>query len=274
MPTPPQNLRQLSALVEIVSHLRGPDGCPWDKKQTHESLTQYAIEETYEFVEAVSLKNDQEIKAELGDVLFQVILHAQLASERRAFDLEDVIENINKKLLHRHPHVFEKHEKLSPEEVEKQWAERKALEKKAALKDASVNDHLRMNFPSHLPALQKAAKIGHASRKFGFDWPDVTGVIAKIDEEIQELKEALTENNQKEIIHEMGDVLFSVAQLSRHLNLDPEQALRECNVRFMNRYHTMLELCDQRGLLFSEQSDDQKESLWSEAKKIVKSKNV
>ena len=109
MPTPPQNLRQLSALVEIVSQLRGPEGCPWDKKQTHESLTQYAIEETYEFVEAVSLNNDQEIKAELGDVLFEVILHAQLASERNVFDLDDVIENINKKLIHRHPHVFEKH---------------------------------------------------------------------------------------------------------------------------------------------------------------------
>lgn len=271
MPNPPTNLRQLSALVEIVSQLRGPNGCPWDKKQTHDTLTQYAIEETYEFVEAVSLKNDQEIKAELGDVLFQVILHAQLASERQAFSLDDVIENISKKLIHRHPHVFEKHEDLSSEEVQQQWAERKALEKKASLKDATPNDHLRMNFPSHLPALQKSAKIGHASRKFGFDWPEISGVIAKIDEEIQELKQALAENQPEEILHEMGDVFFSVAQLSRHLELDPEQALRECNQRFMNRYHTMLKLCDQRSLIFTELSDEAKEGLWSEAKKMTKS---
>lgn len=269
----PTNLRHISSLVEIVAKLRGPDGCPWDKEQTHESLTQYAIEETHELVEALEApahKNkDSLIKEELGDVLFQVILHSQLAAERGAFTIEDVIAGISEKLIRRHPHVFADTKVADTAEVIQNWEKIKKEEKNQQQKDSAF----ALNVPP-LPALQRAYKIGKRTEKLHFDWPDLEGVLLKVDEEIAELREALDSENDREIEHELGDVLFSLAQLARHLHLEPEQILRKANSRFESRFHLMVEMATSDGQDWGHLSLEQKEVYWQKAKNFLKKNPV
>lgn len=264
----PSNLRQIESLVEIVSCLRGPDGCPWDKEQTHESLTQYAIEETHELVEAIERQEDhskdQKIKEELGDVLFQVILHSQLASERGAFTLEDVIASISEKLVRRHPHVFAGTTVTDSAEVIRNWEEIKKLEK-----SSDESQIYKLNVPP-LPALQRAYKIGKRTEKLQFDWANTEGVMLKVEEEFDELREALDEGSDKEIEHELGDVLFSLAQLARHLNMEPEQVLRKANQRFEGRFDKMIEFALSEGRDWSSLSLENKEEFWLKAKDFFK----
>lgn len=285
----------LLTFVQMVAKLRSPEGCPWDRAQTHQSLKQFAIEEAYELSEAIDNKDDEELKKELGDVLFQVVIHSQLARERGAFTIEDVIQSIIDKVNFRHPHVFDpNHPKdLSLAEIESLWIERKKLEKaqssrSSTLDDSSslpnlngsassstiheslssptLNESSRMQVNKTFPALLQAEKIGKKSRQTGFDWPDIDGVFAKIQEEILELKEAIASGSKNSIEDEMGDVLFSVTQLSRQLDLNAESALLRSNHKFLSRYHKMLDLCDQRKIVFTQLSDNEKETLWSEAK--------
>ncbi|MNS94954.1 Nucleoside triphosphate pyrophosphohydrolase/pyrophosphatase MazG [compost metagenome] len=267
----PSNLRHIESLVEIVSQLRGPDGCPWDKEQTHESLTQYAIEETHELVEALELPatdatKDAKIKEELGDVLFQVILHSELASERGAFTLTDVIQGICEKLVRRHPHVFGDVKVSDSLEVVRNWEQIKKYE--AAKKDAA--SPYALNVPP-LPALQRAYKIGKRTEKLQFDWDDAEGVMLKVEEEFAELREALDEGSDTEIHHELGDVLFSLAQLGRHLDMDPEQVLRKANTRFEARFNKMIEFVGLDKKDFDKLSLEEKEIFWQKAKKALKS---
>ncbi len=266
MPQPPKNLKELSSLIRIIADLRGPNGCPWDLEQTHQSLTPYAIEEVHEFVEAVENSDDQHMCEELGDVLFQVVLHSQLAAERKKFDLADVIEKIAEKIVRRHPHVFSDVKVANKDEVLFNWDEIKKQEKAGRPKKS-----LAIDIPSSLPALQRAGKIGEKTKALNFDWIEIKDVIAQLKAELVELEEALQqpESPQKKphILHEMGDVLFSAAQLARHLNIEPEHSLREANRRFLKRFEKMLELRNITAEEFTSIPSEEKEKLWSDAKK-------
>ena len=269
MPQPPKTLNQFESLVQVITDLRGPNGCPWDKEQTHETLTTYAIEEVHELVEAIESKDDAHTCEELGDVLFQVVLHAELARQRGAFNIADIIESITSKIVRRHPHVFSDKKVSSSEEVLKNWDEIKKKEKVGKPQKKSTFD-----VPISLPALQRAHKIGEKTKKIQFDWAQVSDVVEQVKKEIVELEEVLIEKNtsdsQLKKQHEVGDILFSAAQLARHLEIEPESALREANRRFTNRFEKMLELGKVDITEFQKLSSEQKEKLWSLAKASMK----
>lgn len=285
MPNPPKDLNEISSLLQVVQDLRGPEGCPWDKEQTHQTLAPYAIEETFEMIEALESKSDIEFCDELGDVLFQVALHSQLAKERGAFQFADVVQAITEKIVRRHPHVFANLKVKDSAEVLKNWDEIKAEEKKLKPpQPASLKKVFKM--PKGLPALQAADAIGEKTQKYNFDWFHTSQVLAQLKEEITELEQAMAESVSPEsfnhIEHELGDVLFSAAQLSRHLKIEPETALRKTNYRFENRFLKMLEIMqtstttladfNQEELLshFAKISQNEKEILWEQAKQQTK----
>ncbi len=246
-------------LVEIVKKLRGPDGCPWDKDQTHASLTQYAIEEAYELEEAI-LNNDQDnIKEELGDLLFQSVLHSEIARQEGRFDIDDVILHLNDKMVRRHPHVFASTQVQDSAEVLQNWEAIKEQEKSNHTNSSKFVPDIPLNFP----ALLRAQKIGKFSKKVGFDWSEPTQVVAKVEEELLELKEALKNQDAKACKEEMGDLLFSCAQLARHLGFDAEKSLRLANQKFLDRWAQMIE--EQPN--FEQLTSDQKEALWQKVKK-------
>lgn len=265
----------LASLVEIVATLRGPQGCPWDKEQTHESLTQYAIEETHELVEALEAaenpSKDLKIKDELGDVLFQVVLHAQLASERGAFTLADVIHGLSEKLIRRHPHVFADASVADSAEVVRNWEEIKKKEKAldATSSGGEASSPYALNVPA-LPALQRAYKIGKRTEKLKFDWDNAADAMLKVEEEFGELREALDNDVMAEIEYELGDVFFSLSQLARHLKLDPEQVLRKGNRRFEVRFNKMIEMATAEGVDWSALDLDGKDVFWRKAKEFLK----
>lgn len=268
MPQVPKNLRDFDSLRQIVADLRGPDGCPWDKEQTHQSLTRYAIEETFELVETIDQSDYPKMKDELGDVLFQVFLHAQLASEEKKFDVMDVVENLGQKMVRRHPHVFADTKVADSGEVLKNWAEIKAQENGGKPKPL-------FDYPEKMPALLGAMKIGEKTNKIKFDWDHWQDVLAKVDEEVLEMKNELEDayssmrgaDRQKALEHEIGDVLFSVAQLARHCGIDAEQALRKTNARFIGRFEKMQKIAQDSGLNWDDISNEEKEKLWKRAKK-------
>lgn len=258
---------QFKNLVEIVAQLRGPNGCPWDQEQTQLSLCQYILEEAYELVEAIESRDQGAIKEELGDFLFQVILQAQVAKDNKDFEITQVIEAINEKMIRRHPHVFSQTGERSLDEIWKNWHRLKGEENKGKPKPV-------FNYPQNMPALQAAAKIGVKSKAYAFDWTRIEDVFAKIQEEIEETRIALNdylkpksqEKSKQELEHEIGDVLFSVAQLARHAGLDPEQSLRKANKRFETRFNKVLELAGLSREDFAALADAQKEEFWQQAK--------
>lgn len=260
---------ELERCIEVVAKLRDPkDGCPWDLAQTHETLLPYLLEESYEFIEAVEKKDYPHMKEELGDVLLQVLLHATLAKQAGHFNLEQVAKGLADKLIHRHPHVFGEAEKdLTPEEVRIRWEERKKNEK---------SDKKTSTIPSkllHHPSLKTAHLIGLASGKVAFDWEDHLQVIYKVEEEWQEVKEELSitgQFNKDRVAEEIGDLLFSVAQLSRHLGVEPEQALRNANKKFLKRFHMVEQLASERGQIMGKMTQPQMEELWVVAKERTK----
>ena len=260
MPQPPETLNSFEALLQVIRDLRGPEGCPWDKEQNQLTLTPYAIEEVHELVEAIESGDDRHICEELGDVLFQVVLHAQLSKERGAFTISEVIEAITTKIVRRHPHVFANTKVSGRDEVLTNWEEIKRLEKKDKPPKNGVFD-----VPPGLPALQRAHKIGEKTANMNFDWADAAPVLAQLKAEIAELEVAIAEQNLEHISHELGDVLFSAAQLARHLDCEPESALREANRRFSGRFEKMVGYA---GSLekFIKLSSVEKELLWSRAK--------
>lgn len=281
MPKPPQALKTFDALLEVISALRGPEGCPWDKKQTHQTLSSYAVEETHELVEAIEHKNDEMMQEELGDVLFQVILHAQLAQERKAFDIFDVIEGINAKIIRRHPHVFADLKISSEDDILTNWDRIKTEEKKKKKQNSQKNITEVLQLPDSLPSLQKAFKIGEKTEKLQFDWTTTQDVLTHLKSEIQELEEAIAQQKNptdlKPIEHELGDVLFTAAQLARHLQTEPESCLRQANRRFTERFHGMLNLLkdelsqkkkDFQIESFSNLSASEKEQLWKKIKTL------
>jgi tetrapyrrole methylase family protein/MazG family protein len=270
-------LLQFQSLVEIVAKLRGPNGCPWDKEQTQRTLTQYAIEEAFELVDAIESGNQSEVREELGDFLFQVILQAQVAKDEGHFNLTDVIQGLNEKMLRRHPHVFGDVAVQSTEDVWKNWEKLKAQEK---AQKKSTDSQLIFSYPRHLPALQAAYKIGVKTERYAFDWDKPSEVFEKVTEEIQETKEALDDftksdnkKNRHHLEHEIGDALFALSQLARHVELEPEQCLREANRRFEQRFEIVMHFASVKyGPEFLEKEKfatltrEQKEELWHQAK--------
>jgi len=262
-------------LKDIITELRDPvHGCPWDLKQTHESLLKYLLEESYEFIEAVEEKDPKKMEEEIGDVLMQVLLHSQLGSERGEFDIESVSAKLSEKLIRRHPHVFEyKNTKIDADQVLVNW-EKIKLEEKA--REAGLVSHHRISSSVlNAPPLISAMKIGKKTNELKFDWSDYTQVVYKVEEEWQELKEELTphrEINRAATFEELGDLLFSVAQLARHLDMDPHDALRAANKKFLRRFHAMEDLMLKAKVKLEDMNQDQMDVYWNQAKVNEKTK--
>jgi tetrapyrrole methylase family protein/MazG family protein len=273
MVKPPTELGKFESFVDIVKALRGPEGCPWDKEQTHRTLAPFAIEESFELAEAIESGSTDEMVGELGDVLLQVVLNAEVGRQSGEFTLEDVIRGISEKMVRRHPHVFGDVSLKTSGEVTSNWAKVKALEKAGRPKTAGFD------LPRALPALQRSHKIGDKTQKAGFDWPDAHGVFEKVEEEMLELRAEFalvtrgtlpTDDVRKALEHEIGDVLFSVSQLARHLGLDGEQSLRVANNRFESRYFKMRANVEASGRDWESLADSEKESAWQQAKRELK----
>lgn len=239
-----------------MATLRAPGGCPWDREQTLETLRPYLLEEAYEVLEVMSGSDAALHAEELGDLLFQVVFQAQIRSEQGAFDLRDVVVAISEKLTRRHPHVFGDEEAADPEAVSARWDELKAEEGKGGIDD----------IPKAMPALSRAAKVGKKAAKVGFDWPDVAGPLAKVDEETLELREAIDQGDRAAIEHELGDLLFAAVNVSRHLDVDPELALRAATERFLDRFAHVRDRLAGEGQVPKDVSLGRLDELWNEAK--------
>lgn len=253
----------MKKLHQITSKLRDPDkGCPWDREQTFESIAHCAIEEAYEVVEAIENKDYDSLKDELGDLLFQVTFHSSMAEEMNLFTFDDVVDSISEKLTQRHPHVFADKSIKDAQTQTDNWERIKIEERKQKKDIKSVLDDVGSN----QPALNRAYKIGKRARSVGFDWNDVSGVINKIEEEIEELKGAIKGGNQADIEEEAGDLLFSVVSLSRHTSIDPETALRKANRKFDRRFRTMEKSLIESSKKFSKMSSKELDDLWEQVK--------
>lgn len=250
----------INELQEIMDTLRGPSGCDWDKKQTHESLKKYLIEESYELCQAIDNDDIDEIIEELGDILLQVIFHCQIGQEEGFFDLKEVINVICTKLIHRHPHVFNEQD-LDMNEFEKTWEDLKQEEKG----ESSITEGLK-RIPKYLPSLIKAEKIQNKAALVGFDWDNVDDVFKKIEEEYQELLDEHKVGNIKYIKEELGDLLFSIVNLARFLNIDPEEALNYTSQKFINRFEFMEDYSKSLDRDFKKMSLEEKDELWKKAK--------
>lgn len=264
-------------LVAVQARLRAPGGCPWDREQTHLTLRTYLIEEAYEVLDAIEKGSPLELAEELGDLLLQVLFHADLASEAGAFDISNVIIGIHNKMIRRHPHVFGNVKAETPAEVLKNWAQLKAQEKLASgnagptteNKVPSVLDGVSRN----LPALVEAYQLTRRAAQVGFDWEDVKGICEKLDEEVTELLGALENSNSRAIEEEVGDILFSVVNLARFLRFDAEVTLKHSNLKFKERFQEMEREASRLNLQLSELSKEQLEELWVSAKSKVRTRS-
>ncbi|SKC91168.1 bifunctional methyltransferase/pyrophosphohydrolase YabN [Maledivibacter halophilus] len=256
---------QMNNLVSIMKKLRSKEGCPWDKEQDHQSLKPYLIEESYEVLEALEEGDMNLLEEELGDLLLQIVFHSQIASESGYFNMIDVITGICSKLISRHPHVFGNLNVDSTEKVLVNWEEIKRKEKE----EKSYTESL-MRIPKQFPSLMKSYKVQQKAAKVGFDWDDVSGAVEKVDEEIQELKEALSNNIKNEIDEEIGDLLFAVVNVARFFKVRPELALNNTIDKFIMRFKYIEETARANNRKMEEMTLEEMDSLWNEAKKIEK----
>ena len=258
-------LKSLQRLIEVVARLRSPDGgCPWDLAQTQQTLIPYVIEEAYEVTAAIRSGDQKAIAEELGDLLLQVVLQAQVASDAHDFTLEEVAEGITAKLIRRHPHVFGEDKISDPEEVKRKWEEIKAAEKQQSTAEAQLLSNKLQRYATRLPALMAAMKISTKAAKAGFEWENAEGVWDKFSEELGEFKEALANEDKEHQQAELGDLLFTLVNIARWYGLDPSEALHGTNTRFIQRL-TMMEKFAPRPL--EEYQIDELEELWQQAKK-------
>ncbi len=257
-----ERMSEFKTLVDIVAKLRAPGGCPWDREQTHETLKRNLLEEAHEVLEAIDEGDSSVLTEELGDLLVQIAFHADIAREAGHFEIGDVVERINRKLIRRHPHVFADETVSDAREVERNWERIKAEERAAAGTRKSPVDGI----PASLPALAASQLMQDRVALAGFEWDDVSGVLDKIEEEIGEFRRA---GNQEEKVHELGDILFALVNLSRWVDVHAEDVLRQANDRFRSRYRGMEDLATQRGLDFEALPLVQKEELWQEVKRLV-----
>ncbi|MBE6827795.1 MAG: nucleoside triphosphate pyrophosphohydrolase [Ruminococcaceae bacterium] len=247
-------------LLRIMEILRSDEGCPWDREQDHKSIKSSLIEETYEVIEAINKDDSVLMCEELGDVLLQVVFHSQLAKEEKAFSFEDVCDGVCKKMIERHPHVFGNVEVKDSSEVLVNWEEIKSRSKNRK----SVSEKM-LSIPRELPALMRSAKIQDKARKAGFDWDSADGAFQKVREEADELEKAVRENSNIE--EELGDLLFSVVNVSRFLGVDAEEALTKSADKFTDRFILVEKLAAERGIDMQSSSIDELDKLWDEVKK-------
>jgi len=251
-------------LVEIMHRLRAPGGCPWDHQQTHETLRPYLLEETYEVLEAIDAGDDTNLQEELGDLLLQVVFHAELAAERGQFDIGAVARGITDKLIRRHPHVFGDVEAVDADTVARNWQRLKDAEQKRPTTDTLADD-----VPKALPALARAQKVGSKLARHGLDWPDVDGVLTKIDEELAELRVAIGAGDAAGSHRELGDLVLTLSSLARHLDTSAELALHDATRRLLDRANRVAARARAQGTSLAELPAREREAHWDEVKKEI-----
>ncbi|MDP2244139.1 nucleoside triphosphate pyrophosphohydrolase [Pseudomonas sp.] len=269
---------QLDDLLQLMARLRDPQhGCPWDLKQSYASIVPHTLEEAYEVADAIERGDFEHLPGELGDLLFQVVYYSQLAREEGRFEFAEVVDGITRKLIRRHPHVFVDGDlygapdtaRLEEAAVKQRWEELKAeerAEKAGAPEQLSLLDDL----PNALPALSRAVKLQKRAAQVGFDWPEALPVVDKVREELDEVLEAMSENDPRAIAEEVGDLLFVVTNLARHLKVDPESALRAANAKFEQRFRFIEQALREAGRAMEDCALDELDALWGEAKKLEK----
>ncbi|MCI0406353.1 MAG: nucleoside triphosphate pyrophosphohydrolase [candidate division Zixibacteria bacterium] len=249
---------EMERLIGIMATLRGPKGCPWDRKQNHETLVPYLVEEAHEAIEAIYEKNYKKLEEELGDLLLQVVFHAQLAREKKRFDIEKVAKGISAKLIRRHPHVFGKKEKLTSAQVLENWERRKLKEKKTGVLES---------IPKTLPILFRAQRVQEKAAQFGFDWKKAGQVVPKLKEEIKEIEKDLKKKSGK-LEEEIGDLFFTTINLSRHLKVNPEKALKTSVDKFEKRFAFIESSLKKQKKNLGEVGLEELDRLWNKAKKL------
>jgi len=254
-----QSAIRFQKLCDIVAKLRAPGGCPWDREQTHESLLAAVIEEAYEVTEAARAKNDAHFCEELGDLLLLVVMHAEIASEAGRFNIDEIIRDISDKLIRRHPHVFGTSDARDSGAVLKQWEAIKREEKKA-------NSHYFASLPKALPALMRAQKAQSKAARVNFDWTEVRDVVAKVEEELREMKEAIAALNRARIEDEIGDMLFAVVNLARKCKIDAESALQGGTDKFVTRFNQLEDEVKARGKELGEVDLSEMDEIWNRIK--------
>ncbi len=259
---------QFGRLVEIMARLRGENGCPWDRKQTHASIKPYLVEETYEVLEAIDEGSAGKLCEELGDLALQIVFHAQMAAEVNCFTITDVLRAINEKLVRRHPHVFGDVKADTAQEVLFNWEQIKRQEREAKLGRASALDGV----PRELPALLRAHRLQEKASRVGFDWNEAREVLRKVDEELAELRAAMDGQAPERVEAELGDLLFSLVNLSRFIAVNPEEALRKTIARFIARFQYVEEALAQQGKNPEQSSLQEMDALWEEAKERAESR--
>ena len=266
MGQPMSDLGHFQKLVELVGVLRGPQGCPWDQEQTRETLKPLLVEEAYEVLEALDNSDSQELCDELGDLLFQVIFHSCIASEKGEFDINDVCRRSYEKMVGRHPHVFGESSYKTSQELLKDWEEIKTAEREAAGKTVSRKSLLD-GIPSKLPSLYFAYQISSKAARVGFSWENIEGIQEKLLEECEELCVALEEGDEEKVKDEMGDLLFSAVNMAQHLQVDPETALNRASRKFSVRFKAMEEFFSEQGKMLQEVDVQEMEICWQEQKR-------
>lgn len=254
------NITPFERLVRLLAILRSPEGCNWDRKQTHESLVPYLVEEAYEVIDAIETRKYQDLREELGDLAVQIVFHGQLAAERGDFTVDDSISDAVAKLIHRHPHIFGEKKDLNPQQVRDQWERIKT--------DSGEKETVLGGLPKSMPALTMAFRIGEKAGGMGFDWKHASDVLEKIDEELAEVRQELASPNinKGKVSNEIGDLLFAVASLSRKLEIEPETALRAALDKFRSRFTELEQRVRSSGNTFSNFSLEELESLWQQIK--------
>lgn len=252
-------------LIDIVEILRSPGGCPWDIEQDHKSIRRDFLEETYEVIEAINKDDRDGLLEELGDVLLQVVFHAQIEREKNSFDLNDVADGVCKKMIERHPHVFGNVNAETSEQVLENWD----VIKKQTKSQKSQTESM-LSIPREFPALMRADKVQKKAAKVGFDWDNVDGALDKVSEELEELKEAITMGVVDNANEELGDLLFSVVNVSRFISVDSEEALTNATDKFIDRFSKVEKMAEEKGLNMKETELSELDKLWDEAKKVSK----
>lgn len=269
-------MSQIETLLKLMACLRDQDhGCPWDQKQNYKTVAPYTLEEAYEVLDAIEREDFVHLKEELGDLLFQIVFYAQMAQEEGRFQFEDIVDGIVKKMLRRHPHVFPDADmarfgeptSMTEKQISEQWQAIKAQEKESQNQNEAVPQSVLSDVPVSLPALMQAVKLQQQASKFGFDWDDVSPVFAKIREELDELEEAIREQERNHIEEEMGDILFAMTNLARHLAVSPDIALNRTNYKFRRRFHRIEALVSSKNKKLTDCSLKELDCYWEQAKK-------
>jgi len=249
-------MKEMDRLLSIMKEIR--QKCPWDAKQTHDSLKRYLLEEAYETIEVIDLKDMESLKSELGDILLQIVFHSEIASEKNTFSFKDVVNAISDKMVERHPHVFQENGKVTAEEVQENWEKNKHKKEN--------RDSILSGIPIHLPALLKAQRLQDKASSIGFDWDKVDDVITKLEEEIGEFKQAVKENNKSSIEKEFGDILFTLVNISRFTDVISEDALHKANTKFIKRFNYIEQHYNNDPEKMSATSLKELDTLWEKSK--------